>query len=267
MGRDDSRPSSVLPPTHRWDAVPSPRAAVHIVHGMAEHGARYARFAARPERGRPRRVGPRSSRARHQPDARNPGPLRRHGRMERRPAGRAGRLGGDGARVSRDSPRALRPLDGLVHGAGVVARVRSHVRGRRTGRHERSTRRAGGRRARAGAGPARSAGAPRAGDVAEDDRVRAIQPPVRTHPLGGRLALARPGGGGCLSARPAVQLRHHGASLDGLPRRQGCGRRARRDRAHSESASPLSRSRGPAIRLAKTAKAWSDCSAATLRQA
>jgi alpha-beta hydrolase superfamily lysophospholipase len=36
---------SVLPPTHRWDAVPLPRAAVQIVHGMVEHGARYARFA------------------------------------------------------------------------------------------------------------------------------------------------------------------------------------------------------------------------------
>jgi len=35
----------VLPPTHRWDAVPSPRAGVHIAHGMAEHGARYERFA------------------------------------------------------------------------------------------------------------------------------------------------------------------------------------------------------------------------------
>src|SRR5262245_58498558 len=45
MGRDDSRPLPVLPPTHRWDAVPSPRAGVHIAHGMAEHGGRYARFA------------------------------------------------------------------------------------------------------------------------------------------------------------------------------------------------------------------------------
>jgi alpha-beta hydrolase superfamily lysophospholipase len=35
----------MLPPIHRWETVPSPRAAVHIVHGMAEHGARYARFA------------------------------------------------------------------------------------------------------------------------------------------------------------------------------------------------------------------------------
>jgi alpha-beta hydrolase superfamily lysophospholipase len=35
----------MLPPIHRWDTQPSARAAVHIVHGMAEHGARYARFA------------------------------------------------------------------------------------------------------------------------------------------------------------------------------------------------------------------------------
>ena len=34
----------MLPPIHRWDLVPLPRAAVHVVHGMAEHGARYARF-------------------------------------------------------------------------------------------------------------------------------------------------------------------------------------------------------------------------------
>lgn len=34
-----------LPPIHRWD-VARPRRLVHVVHGMAEHGARYARFAA-----------------------------------------------------------------------------------------------------------------------------------------------------------------------------------------------------------------------------
>jgi alpha-beta hydrolase superfamily lysophospholipase len=34
-----------LPPLHRWDSVPRPRAAVHILHGMAEHGGRYARLA------------------------------------------------------------------------------------------------------------------------------------------------------------------------------------------------------------------------------
>ena len=31
--------------SHRWE-VPSPRGLVHVVHGMAEHGARYARLAA-----------------------------------------------------------------------------------------------------------------------------------------------------------------------------------------------------------------------------
>src|SRR5215208_6847247 len=35
----------MLPPIYRWDQVPQPRASVHIVHGMAEHAARYARFA------------------------------------------------------------------------------------------------------------------------------------------------------------------------------------------------------------------------------
>ena len=39
-------PDSLLPPTHRWDDVARPRALVHIVHGMSEHGARYARLAA-----------------------------------------------------------------------------------------------------------------------------------------------------------------------------------------------------------------------------
>lgn len=34
-----------LPPITRWD-VPGPRALVHIVHGMAEYGARYGRLAA-----------------------------------------------------------------------------------------------------------------------------------------------------------------------------------------------------------------------------
>lgn len=32
---------------HRWKPAETPRAAVQIVHGMAEHGARYARFAER----------------------------------------------------------------------------------------------------------------------------------------------------------------------------------------------------------------------------
>ncbi len=34
-----------LPPLHRWDAVAQPRAAVQIIHGMAEHGGRYGRLA------------------------------------------------------------------------------------------------------------------------------------------------------------------------------------------------------------------------------
>ncbi len=37
---------SPLPPVRRWDAVTHPRAVVHVVHGMSEHAARYARFAA-----------------------------------------------------------------------------------------------------------------------------------------------------------------------------------------------------------------------------
>jgi alpha-beta hydrolase superfamily lysophospholipase len=36
---------SVLPPIHRWDDVRQPRLAVHILHGLAEHGVRYARLA------------------------------------------------------------------------------------------------------------------------------------------------------------------------------------------------------------------------------
>ena len=36
---------SALPPVQRWE-VSSPRGLVHIVHGMAEYGARYARLAA-----------------------------------------------------------------------------------------------------------------------------------------------------------------------------------------------------------------------------
>jgi alpha-beta hydrolase superfamily lysophospholipase len=35
----------MIPPVHRWETATQPRAAVHIVHGMAEHGARYDRFA------------------------------------------------------------------------------------------------------------------------------------------------------------------------------------------------------------------------------
>ena len=38
-------PMPALPPVHRWE-VSSPRGLVHIVHGMAEYGARYARLAA-----------------------------------------------------------------------------------------------------------------------------------------------------------------------------------------------------------------------------
>src|SRR6476619_2115340 len=34
-----------LPPIHRWDSISQPRASVHILHGMAEHGRRYARLA------------------------------------------------------------------------------------------------------------------------------------------------------------------------------------------------------------------------------
>ena len=37
---------AVLPPIHRWDRVGRPRAAIHVVHGMVEHGGRYARLAA-----------------------------------------------------------------------------------------------------------------------------------------------------------------------------------------------------------------------------
>jgi alpha-beta hydrolase superfamily lysophospholipase len=36
-----------LPPIHRWDNVNAPRLAVHVLHGMAEHGGRYARLASR----------------------------------------------------------------------------------------------------------------------------------------------------------------------------------------------------------------------------
>jgi alpha-beta hydrolase superfamily lysophospholipase len=35
-----------LPPIHRWDALTRPRGLIHVVHGMSEHGARYARLAA-----------------------------------------------------------------------------------------------------------------------------------------------------------------------------------------------------------------------------
>jgi len=34
-----------LPPLHRWESATHPRASVHIIHGMAEHGGRYARLA------------------------------------------------------------------------------------------------------------------------------------------------------------------------------------------------------------------------------
>ena len=34
-----------LPPIHRWDRISHPRACVHILHGMSEHGQRYARLA------------------------------------------------------------------------------------------------------------------------------------------------------------------------------------------------------------------------------
>ena len=34
-----------MPHIHRW-AIDRPRLLVHILHGMAEHGARYARLAA-----------------------------------------------------------------------------------------------------------------------------------------------------------------------------------------------------------------------------
>jgi alpha-beta hydrolase superfamily lysophospholipase len=34
-----------LPPIHRWDNVNAPRLSVHVLHGMAEHGGRYARLA------------------------------------------------------------------------------------------------------------------------------------------------------------------------------------------------------------------------------
>jgi alpha-beta hydrolase superfamily lysophospholipase len=36
---------ATLPPIERWDQVPNPRAAVHIVHGITEYGRRYGRFA------------------------------------------------------------------------------------------------------------------------------------------------------------------------------------------------------------------------------
>lgn len=37
--------TSPLPPVHRWEVVAPPRACVHVVHGMAEHGLRYGRLA------------------------------------------------------------------------------------------------------------------------------------------------------------------------------------------------------------------------------
>jgi len=43
-----------LPPIHRWDqSLPRPRALVHVVHGMSEHGGRYARLAAALNRAGP----------------------------------------------------------------------------------------------------------------------------------------------------------------------------------------------------------------------
>ena len=35
-----------LPPLHRWDAVDHPIGAVQVLHGMSDHGGRYARLAA-----------------------------------------------------------------------------------------------------------------------------------------------------------------------------------------------------------------------------
>jgi alpha-beta hydrolase superfamily lysophospholipase len=38
-------PNSVLPPIRKWDTVPSPSGAVHIIHGLAEHPERYGGLA------------------------------------------------------------------------------------------------------------------------------------------------------------------------------------------------------------------------------
>src|SRR4051812_952763 len=98
----------MLPPIHRWDLVAQPRASVHIVHGMAEHAARYARFAralndggfnvwAHDGRGHGTKPGTRDSRA-----------LCRLERLDggaRRPAGG---VAGDGADVSGRTARPVR---------------------------------------------------------------------------------------------------------------------------------------------------------------
>jgi alpha-beta hydrolase superfamily lysophospholipase len=39
-------PDRSLPPIRRWDRVPDPIGAVHVIHGLAEHPERYADFAA-----------------------------------------------------------------------------------------------------------------------------------------------------------------------------------------------------------------------------
>ena len=42
---DSPTVAKTLPPIHRWDEVAAPRGCVHITHGMAEHGKRYAQLA------------------------------------------------------------------------------------------------------------------------------------------------------------------------------------------------------------------------------
>ena len=169
----------MLPPIHRWDAVPGPRAAVHIVHGMAEHGARYARFAralnaagivawAHDHRGHG--INPVPGIRGHFADSDGwPTVVQDVRDVSNR----------DGARVPRRAVRALRALHGLVHGPGHPARLGSHVRRRRARGDERSARRAGGCRARARARPALGARTSCAGDVAEEDRFWSVQRPVR----------------------------------------------------------------------------------------
>src|SRR3954471_4140866 len=43
FGSSAAEDGVMQPPIHRWDVF-APRACVHVVHGMAEHGARYERF-------------------------------------------------------------------------------------------------------------------------------------------------------------------------------------------------------------------------------